>query len=475
MKSEPTGIKMFITKRNDIKDGFDVSLLVHDIEHTTSITGQAGKLTFQMEKDPNGILHIENGMKVLFWHNECEIFSGFIFRIGTDKSQVVQVTAYDNMRYLQNHDFRSISEAEKTLAELFTEICNAMQVDFRVEGIAKTDSKKLHAHNWVDVSLFDILSECMNEMNIIHMAERVYNGNGKYLDEEGKRYDEKFSDKKAISPRFFIHDDFGTLVLDDITHFSIVRKTGIITNKEIEFSNKWQYSKDGSEVADYQPLIIGDRSLLTDYKYEVSIDGNTATEVMIVESGNQKRSNEASSSNVRENWRELIRTAHANDDEIHHAYWLWRNGQYTPGPVTLQEFKKYEQELAQPDGGDKKLPVYPCVSMKHDDEKVAKWGVLRNIRTIGADYTKEQLDEYVRLVAEATENEEKSLHLDALGFDGMIAGSGFFLELKNLGYKKEGDRDTREDFYVENATHHYGEIHTMSLDVRVSDTLPSVI
>lgn len=61
-------------------------------------------------------ISISEGNPVRFKEDEQEIFYGFIFKISRDRSKLVKITAYDQLRYLKNKD--SLSYENKTAGEL---------------------------------------------------------------------------------------------------------------------------------------------------------------------------------------------------------------------------------------------------------------------------------------------------------------------------------------------------------------------
>ena len=143
---------------------FDVSTLLHDVQYYTSLQGQPGKLTFTLEKDPNGLLQLSMGSLVKFWNDDIQVFYGYVFTIDTDKDERLKVTAYDQMRYLQNHDYLFMSNMN--LTELFKKICTQTELKYRIMGHAKeVDEVKLHSHHFNDVSYFDMLQYAITRTN----------------------------------------------------------------------------------------------------------------------------------------------------------------------------------------------------------------------------------------------------------------------------------------------------------------------
>lgn len=501
--------RLWITERTNKEQGklkgFDVSTLAHNIEYTTSLYGQAGKLTFTLEKDPNGVLELELGKCVYFWNGEFEIFKGYIFKIGTDKSEKYSITAYDNMRYLQNHDYRCIGEGDKTLADMFKEICTALNIPYAITGeAAKPTIEKLHKHNWQDVSYFDILKDCIDEMSVRSIQKErdfVVEGSGEVSDK---------IDLSKTPVKYVIRCVFGTVELTDINYIVKGWNTEniaatVASGAYTEYTtDKAMGGKTTGTTLNASPLIIGDNSLMTNYSYDIDIDTNTYNEVMFIESGDKKKTEEAQKqygAQIRKDWVDQIRNGNASDAEIEHAYDEYLAGHYPLenrklGEKTKAEFEKVKARREAEANAVKSTDsikgqsenVYPCVAMGRDEESIKKYGLLRQVRTVNAGATKAQLEEYIKLVMYETKNISKSLKIEALGFDGMNAGDGFLLEIRKLGmydktewYKSIGrvdtqNFDTRIMVYIISATHHYGEnVHTMSLDVAIPDKISELL
>ena len=104
-------------------DAFDVSELAHDIDYSTSLKGYPGKLTFKLRKDPYGILKMNLGDEVEFRFENAEVFKGYIFSLSTTETEEYSVVAYDQMRYLQNHDYY-FTDGTMSASDIFLDICN---------------------------------------------------------------------------------------------------------------------------------------------------------------------------------------------------------------------------------------------------------------------------------------------------------------------------------------------------------------
>ena len=70
--------------------------------------GVPGKLTFSILKDPN--ITVEEGNLVKLKINDTGFFQGYVFTQKKTKDDLIQITAYDSLRYLKNKD---IDEAFK--------------------------------------------------------------------------------------------------------------------------------------------------------------------------------------------------------------------------------------------------------------------------------------------------------------------------------------------------------------------------
>lgn len=403
-------------------DGFDISELVHGIEYTTSLLAQPGKLSFTLEKDGAGILEIDLGSAVHFSvvdddGKKRNVFFGYVFSMGTDKTEAYRVVAYDQMFYLRNHDIWAVSEGTKSLKEFFEEICTACKFKHEVRGRASTDDTKLPNRVFMDESYFEMLSWAMETRNLELTKEENFESKdktykikkGDTLNQIAKNFNTTadklaelngIEDKndikedaviyitKAADPgmaqktpngylsyfRYFIKDEMGTLVLTDI---------------ETEYNRAFN---DGEVVE------IGDGSLLTDYQYETDIEKATYNEIFAIspESGKDEKGNS------------------------------------TRGMTFL---------------------------MAGQSETVQKWGKLRKILNLkeGAASQMNLVESLIKFSLETEANPTRTLRLEALGHPGLDAGSGFNLNLSKLG--------AHYRMYVVSACHHYGaDRHTMSLE-----------
>lgn len=463
-------IELHITQRTDLTDGWDVSTLAHNIEYSTSLLAQPGKLTFTLERDPNKLLKLEIGLRVIFKHDGKGIFNGFIFKIETSNKGTYSITAYDSLRYFKNHDYKTIGEGERTMKDIFIDVCTAMNLDYKVVGYAASDKEKLHKHAWLDKSYFEMMNECIEEMNQRSVSVRVYDSNGQYFDEEKKqyyfeRYDTAESQQK-IPKKFFVKDDFGVVTLTDIDSNWKIREVEkvLMQNKSAYESNPILLNK-----VEINPYIIGDESLLTGYNYSLDIDSDSYNEVIFMKnnSGNKSAEKATVLSAEPTGWKDRIKQGHATTNDGIWAYQEWKAGRYpNAGPKTVAWLSDEIEKTIK--GQLKNSDVsHAATEMRTDFQK--KWGILRHIAALNDGYSDAQLEEYTKLFLEENMRIKKRISLEALGIDGMDAGDGLVFSLKRLNVEAE-------KMYIISATHHYNaDMHTMSLDVCTDDALTEVV
>lgn len=355
------------------KNLYDVSTLVHNIEYTTSLHGQPGKLILNLKKDPNNVLQISCGSVISFWYDDIPIFYGFVFRIGTNSTEDYKIIAYDKMRYLQNHDYMLIKDM--SLIDVFTTICNQLQFEYKILGQAKNQKSLLNEKHFADTSYFDMLQYAITESNNSRITTKVMNDDGSFTD---NYYSETMKNQTPVL--FFIRDNFGTLELNDINSNVKFRR---INNDEGKSKLGWYGGKLVSynefNAPQLEPLIIGDESLLTDYEYTLDIDKETYNEVYVMyDDPNNK-------------------TKKVNDRDITTS--------------------------------DGKLLKYA----KDDKESKNKYGTLRRIENVKSVMTEAQIKQYAQLLLDNYSGPSRTMKIEALGFNGINAGDGFVFRLNKLG------------------------------------------
>lgn len=107
---------------------YDVSELASDISWETEITEQPGKLTFNFVSD--GKANFNEGSPVYLKVDGQGIFYGWVFTKKYSKDEIIQVTAYDQIRYLKNVDTYVLPSM--TSSEIFIKICKDFQLKYKV-------------------------------------------------------------------------------------------------------------------------------------------------------------------------------------------------------------------------------------------------------------------------------------------------------------------------------------------------------
>lgn len=110
---------------------YDISDIAGEVQVTTTITGEAGKLTCILQKDPNNLLQIANGSIVSFIVDGVGMFFGYVFMVGTDAEENYKITCYDQMRYLKNSDIYTTSNM--TASDIFAKICKDYNLKYNVK------------------------------------------------------------------------------------------------------------------------------------------------------------------------------------------------------------------------------------------------------------------------------------------------------------------------------------------------------
>lgn len=103
---------------------YDYAPIVEKITYTTKRKLGAGELEFSyIQKSP---INMTEGAKVQFYVNGRGIFEGYVFTIEQNREGIVEVTAYDQMRYLKTNE--SYSFIGKKLGEIIQQIASDLQL-----------------------------------------------------------------------------------------------------------------------------------------------------------------------------------------------------------------------------------------------------------------------------------------------------------------------------------------------------------
>ena len=374
---------------------FDVTDIVHNIEYTTSLDSQPGKLTFMLEKDSSDTLRVGVGSPVQFFCDGKAVFYGKVFVIETDLSDVYKVTAYDYLRYLKNSDSVVVDESYTSIEQLFTKIMNAYTPVLKGKLASWKNQVQLQAlepHNFSNETLFDILSY--------------------YMDIESDRM------TKSLAPNSVYASSNNSNLL---TRLYLKCNLNKIEMREVMYD--FLYEEDGTKKT--TALLIGDESLMTNYNYKVDIDKSTYNRLIFVY--NEEDANSASEES---------------------------NTQV-----------KEKQIFAAMDAGyEINLPNSTLNGQKIGENTLSRWGILSKIIELKNIEIEAKLEEYMKTAIEVYSQPNRSLKVNAIGYNGIYAGSGFYLHLSKLG--------VNYPVYVISATHRYeADEHMMELEIATNSNM----
>lgn len=214
-----------------------------------SRSGSPGKMTFSLvtptfvhrsesARVPTLAYDFHNGDKAQFYHNGNKIFSGYVFSKKEDKYGKVDVTCYDQIRYLKASDFFVFENQEFTVGEAIRYIVKERfalrsALDFDATGLKKDGSSyKIPYTIKRNISALDVIDYLL-------MLERI---------------------NTAKIYAFF--DDCGTLCLKDVEGEDMRFGSHIFGGK--------LNSKEGTETA------------IINYTYTEDIDKETYNQVKVV-------------------------------------------------------------------------------------------------------------------------------------------------------------------------------------------------
>ncbi|MGG0718670.1 hydrolase [Robertmurraya massiliosenegalensis] len=121
----------------------------------TERKGVPGKLSFTVKNETN--LNFQEGNSVMLKVDGKKLFYGFVFQKKRDKEQLINVTAYDQLRYFKNKDTYVYSN--KRLDELVRMIAT----DFRLQtGTLENTGYKISSRVEDNKTLFDIVQTAVD-------------------------------------------------------------------------------------------------------------------------------------------------------------------------------------------------------------------------------------------------------------------------------------------------------------------------
>lgn len=211
---------------------FDLSEVVHNVSHFTTINFQPAKLTFSLNENfNNDMFELSVGSQILFFNIDIlknekkQIFSGRIFNWKKGKNSSYEVIAYDDTRYFSNSDDWYMTE--KTIDSAFSFLCSKMGLTAVIKAPSVYQLKNFL---FLEKSYWEMLEHCVEEVLV-----------------------ENYSAGNSVLNYYFIKTTNEGIVLDTINN-------------------------------NMTDLVIGDESLLTGYDYSEDIDSDTYNDIIIVKS-----------------------------------------------------------------------------------------------------------------------------------------------------------------------------------------------
>ena len=159
-------------------------LVQEGITWSTDRKGAPGQLTFKVVKDD--IIDFTEGDAVRLRVDGIEVFYGFVFTKKRSKEPIIDVTAYDQLRYLKNKD--TCVYENKTVGEFIKMIAE----DYHLQtGVIEDTGYKIESRTEINTSLFDMIQTALDMT----------------LTNRGKM--------------FVLYDDFGKMTLKDIENMKV--------------------------------------------------------------------------------------------------------------------------------------------------------------------------------------------------------------------------------------------------------------
>lgn len=183
------------------------------------------------------------------------------------------------------------------------------------------------------------------------------------------------------------------------------------------------YEEDGTKKTSF--LLIGDESLLVNYNYKVDIDKSTFNRLIFV----------------------------YNEEDAD-----------STSTDTNTQVKEKQVYAAMDAGYEINLPNSSLNGQKIGENTISRWGVLSKIIELKNIEIQEKLEEYMKVAIEVYSQPNRTLKVNAIGYDGIYAGSSFYLHLSKLG--------VNYPVYVVSATHRYeADEHMMELEIATNSNM----
>jgi len=143
----------FIVKVDGVD--YEISELVKSVSYTDKLNDGCSKLEFTFVDDD---LQIQNASVVRFRYNGANVFYGYVFKHGQNKTKEITVTAYDQLRYCKAKD--TIVVKDDTITTLVNKMCNYFNLK---KGILADTRYKLPVSVQDDKTWLDIIYSAIDD------------------------------------------------------------------------------------------------------------------------------------------------------------------------------------------------------------------------------------------------------------------------------------------------------------------------
>lgn len=237
-------IEIVLQNGNDLYE----PLVEGDLVWETQRKGAPGKLSFNILKDD--VIKFGEGNAIRVKLNNNNVFYGFIFNHSRNKDKLVQVVAYDQLRYFKNKD--TYIYENKTA----TELVQMLAKDFNLNcGTLENTKFKIESRIEEDKTLFDIVLNALD--TTIENAKEMY----------------------------ILYDDFGQITLKNISSMKLDTLIDGDVSEDFDYSssidgnsyNKIKLSKDNKETGKREIYIAQDSKNINSWgilQYFESINEN---------------------------------------------------------------------------------------------------------------------------------------------------------------------------------------------------------
>lgn len=173
--------------------------ILEGIKWETVRKGEPSKLTFTCVKTPG--LSFSEGAEVNFHYGKTNVFSGFVFEKRRNKDHHIEVTCYDQMRYLKNKTSYCFNNV--TANQVLKRIADDFQLKV---GNLENTGHVIPRFEQMNQTLFDIILNAIDETVV------------------------------ATGNLYYIYDDFGRLTLKNIKNSTLNVIINAATAQDFDYS-----------------------------------------------------------------------------------------------------------------------------------------------------------------------------------------------------------------------------------------------